>query len=296
MPSEKRRRQDEGRLQRRMQESVATKKQQRNKTARNLGGILVLLVAVAFLISVLGKDDKKVSVTSDTTSTTAALDPGATTVPTEAPKPDDQGEFAYGTGACPKADGSSPRTIDFTAAPQKCIDPAKTYTAVVETTAGKVTFALDTAATPGATNNFVALSRFHYYDDTELFRTSTSIGIIQGGSPHTQTNGDPGPGYTIPDEGFGDDAATSGSGGPFRYLAGDLVYARPGGSPDSSSGQFFFCATDACSGLDSQGIYIKFGKATEGLDVLQGILASAPQGEGKPSTTVKVTKVTITES
>ena len=154
---------------------------------------------------------------------------------------------------------------------------------------------LDTQATPGATNNFVALARYHYYDDTELFRTSTGIGIIQGGSPHTQDNSDPGPGYTIPDEGFSDDVAIAGSGGPYSYVAGDLVYARPGGQPDSSSAQFFFCATDACSGLDSQGIYIEFGRVTEGLDVLQAIIAGSPEGEGRPNETVKITKVTITE-
>ena len=36
-----------------------------------------------------------------------------------------------------------------------------------------------------------------------MFRTDTSIDIIQGGSPHTQDTSDPGPGYTIKDEGTG---------------------------------------------------------------------------------------------
>jgi cyclophilin family peptidyl-prolyl cis-trans isomerase len=290
MPSEKRQRQDEGRLNRRLAEHTQTKRQRRVRSARNLVIVAVVALAAVFLYSVVAGDDGDDTV--DTASSSTTLDPTNTssTVP-GAPE-----AFAYGTGACAAADGSSPRTVDFESAPQQCIDTAKTYTAVVETTEGKVTVALDTQATPGATNNFVNLARFHYYDATDLFRTNTGIGIIQGGGPHTQDNSDPGPGYTIPDEGFSDDVVTAGSGGPYRYTAGDVVYARPGSTPDSSSAQFFLCATDACSGLDSQGIYIRFGKVTEGQDVLESILASSPDGEGRPTKDTKVTKVTITES
>jgi cyclophilin family peptidyl-prolyl cis-trans isomerase len=281
MPTEKRQRQDEGRLNRRVEMSIAAKRQQRKKQYRNLGILLGVLVLGAFLWSLNGAGDDEDPVdTAASTSTTAAGEPEV---------------FAYGSGECPAADGSSERTIDFEDAPQLCIDPAKSYSALIETTAGNVTVALDTELTPGAANNFVALARYHYYDETELFRTNTEIGIIQGGSPHTQDNSDPGPGYTIPDEGFPDEVAVASSGGPYSYVAGDLVYARPGGQPDSSSAQFFFCATDACSGLDSQGIYIEFGHVTEGLDVLQAILGGSPQGEGRPTTAVSITKVTITE-
>ena len=67
--------------------------------------------------------------------------------------------------------------------------------------AGQVEVALDTKRTPKTTNAFVALSRWKYYDGTKLFRTEKDTGIIQGGSPHTQSNTDPGPGFPIPDEG-----------------------------------------------------------------------------------------------
>lgn len=289
MPSEKRQRQDEARYSRRVAEAAAAKRRQRVRQLRTLGIIVGVIAVIALGISVFGGDDDDPVETADD-STTTSVDTSDTTAPSGEPE-----AFVYGSGPCPAADGSSPRTIDFEDAPQQCIDPAKTYTAVIETTRGTVRAELDTQTTPGATNNFVTLARYHYYDDTELFRTSTSIGIIQGGSPHTQTNSDPGPGYTIPDEGFSDDVAIAGAGGPYSYTAGDLVYARPGGSPDSSSAQFFFCATDACSGLDSQGIYIKFGRVTEGLDVLQAILADSPEGEGRPNETVTVTSITITE-
>ena len=49
-------------------------------------------------------------------------------------------------------------------------------------------------------NNFVTLARWGYYDGTTLFRTDPSIDIIQGGSPHTESASDQGPGYSIADE------------------------------------------------------------------------------------------------
>jgi len=83
-------------------------------------------------------------------------------------------------------------------------------------------------------------------------------------------------------------------------LAGDLVMARSAG-PDSSGGQFFFGATEAVSGLDSQGTYLRFGQTVEGLDVLESILAlhednGTSPGEGAPSETVTVETVTIEEA
>ena len=46
---------------------------------------------------------------------------------------------------CPKNDKSSPRTIDFTRPPPRCIEPQKTHTAVFDTTEGEIRVALDTS-------------------------------------------------------------------------------------------------------------------------------------------------------
>lgn len=284
MGTAKRERQKAGRQARLDQARVVQARRQRFKLVRNLGIVGVVVIA---LLYVLAQDDDDDVSTAGSTSSTAVSETTSTT----AGEPE---LFTYGTGACPAGDGTSPRTIDFADAPAQCIDPARTYTAVFETSQGTITVELDTATTPGATNNFVTLSRYHYYDGTDVFRTDTSIGIVQGGSPHTQDNSDPGPGYTIPDEGFGDEAALSSSGGPYSYVPGDLVYARPGGSPDSSSAQYFFCVTEACSNLDSQGIYVKFGRVVEGLDVLEAMLAL--DAGGAPSETITVTSVTIEEA
>lgn len=190
--------------------------------------------------------------------------------------------------SCPKANGSSPKTLTFASAPPTCIDATKKYAATFDTTEGKVVVALDTTATPNTTNNFVVLSRYHYFDGTQIFRTDPSIDIIQGGSPHTEDNSDSGPGYNIKDEGTG-----------FKYTEGDLVMARSSGA-DSGSAQFFFATGPNVSQLDSQGTYVTFGHASEGIDVLKKIIglhvATSDGLGGKPSRTVTVNAVTITES
>lgn len=193
--------------------------------------------------------------------------------------------FAYGTGPCPPDPVTTP-TKTFTAAPMQCIDPSKSYVAILDTTAGTIRAQLDTAKTPGTTNNFVTLARYLYYDNTQFFRTNTGIGIIQGGG----TSNVDSPGYTIPDEGSG-----------FTYSPGDLVMARSS-QPNSAGAQFFFAVNENTAALDAQGTYVTFGKVTEGQDVLDKVLASnkatdpAQPDEGKPDPPVNVTSIRIEES
>ncbi len=285
MGSEKRERQKVGR-QIRLEQARAA--QARRKRTRRVVYALILVAAVIGALFAFAPDDGDDVATDATTSST---DASGTTDTTETGEPE---AFAYGTGACPAADGSSPRTIDFEDAPELCIDPARTYTAVFDTSHGTIRVELDDETTPGAVNNFVTLARYHYFDDTLVFRTDPSIGIVQGGSPHTQDNSDPGPGYTIPDEGFPDEAALQSAGGPYTYEPGDLVYARPGSSPDSSSAQWFFCVDENCANLNGQGIYVEFGQVTEGLDVLEAMLAL--DAGGAPSEDITVNSVTIEEA
>ena len=197
---------------------------------------------------------------------------------------------------CPAPDKSSPRTIDFDGPQPMCINPSHNYIAVFDTSEGEIVISLDTANTPNTVNNFVTLARWGYYDGTTLFRTDPSIDIIQGGSPHTNSASDPGPGYTIPDEPTFTD--TNGTlTGPYRYVPGQLVMARSAG-PDSSGAQFFFTTGNNTSLLDSQGTYIVFGQTDQvGLGVMQDIIAlHQPDNSGlggSPSRTVTVNSVTI---
>lgn len=265
----------------------------RRRRARNgriagiVGAVAALVLVLALVAGGCGKSSKK---SADTTPTTAGTPTGT-------------GGFAYGDNACPAPDGSSQRKVDFGNSPPKdCLDAGKTYTVGFTTSAGTVTVDLDTTKTPGTANNFVFLTRWHYYDNTKIFRASPSIDILQGGSPHTQTNADPGPGYTIPDEPKFTTDASGQLHGPYQYQPGDLVMARTSG-PDSASAQFFFVTGPNASGLNSQGTYVVFGHVTSGLDILQKILQSATPttdpnalpGDAVPNPPVTIEKVTITE-
>ncbi len=197
---------------------------------------------------------------------------------------------------CPAPDKSSPRTLDFDGPQPMCINPAHNYWAVFDTSEGEIVIELDTVNTPNTVNNFVTLARWGYYDGTTLFRTDPSIDIIQGGSPHTNSASDPGPGYTIPDEPtFTDEGGILT--GPYRYVPGQLVMARSAG-PDSSGAQFFFTTGPNTALLDSQGTYIVFGQTDEaGLGVMQGIIGLHEPDDsglgGRPSRNVTVNSVTI---
>jgi len=192
------------------------------------------------------------------------------------------GRQITGETPCPKTDGTEVRATIFEQAPTMCIDPAKSYTATFNTSEGVIEVALDTKKTPSTVNNFVTLSRYKYYDTSFIFRTDTTLEIIQGGGA---TNTDS-PGYTIKDEGTG-----------FKYAEGDLVMARGSGA-NSGGSQFFFVTGPKASVLDGQGTYVTFGKITKGLDIAQAILAlNSGEGDlgGAPSKPVTIKTLVITE-
>jgi cyclophilin family peptidyl-prolyl cis-trans isomerase len=302
MPNERRARHKEGHRQRQAELREAQLRANRRRTYRAIGIIAVLVIGVALAVSLTSKDDDgddKVEAGDETTTTVAGDDTAPPAGDEEAilgpDGSDGASPFVYGNGDCPAEDGSGERVIDFDSAPKLCIDPAKAYTAVFTTDQGVVRVQLDTTRTPGTTNNFVTLARNRYYDDTSLFRTEKATGIIQGGSPHTDDNSDPGPGYALFDEGGPFVPAPEGQlYGPFQsYPPGTLAMARTAG-PDSAGGQFFFVARDA-EYLGQQGTYVQFGKVTEGLDVLEKI-ADLDDGEGKPTQPVKIQSIEIEES
>lgn len=238
-----------------------------------IGGIVVAVLLVAWLLSLRGDDG------DETTTTTAGAEEG--------PPPPGPGAAVTGETPCPPADGSAERTTSFENPPPDCLDEGVDYVAVFDTTEGEIRVDLDEATMPGTVNNFVTLARYGYYDGTTIHRTDPSIAIIQGGSPVTGDGSDPGPGYTIPDEADG-----------FTYEPGQLVMARSAG-PDSSGAQFFLVAGPEASALDEQGTYLVFGETDPaGLGVVQAILAlheddpANPLG-GAPSPPVVVESVTI---
>ena len=237
MGTDKRERKKANRAAKIAEQEAAEAKARRIKAIRNvvLFGVGIVIVAVLLSLTACGADtdtDDAAGNRPTTTDTTATTTGGSSPA---GPDGDETGDPAYGDGECPPVEGVDEPVIDFTIAPQLCIDPARSYMATFATTLGEFTVELDTERTPLTTNNFVVLARFGYFDGTDLFRTEAASGIIQGGSPHTQSNTDPGPGYTIPDEAL-----------PFSaddYAPGTLAMARTA-APDSGSAQFFLLANE----------------------------------------------------
>lgn len=288
MGTEKRERQKLNRQQRLTELAAQQRRSTTKKRGLQVAGLVALVLLVVLIFNVTGSDDTStVSPTDtvlDTTSDTAVDAPIDSTAPVATtPVVTAPGASLTGDTKCPAVDGSQARVTKFEKAPPMCIDAAKKYTATFDTTEGSIVVDLDTAKTPQTVNNFVTLARYKYYDGTVVFRTDTSIDIIQGGG---LTNTDD-PGYTIADEGSG-----------YKYVEGDLAMARTG-EPNSAGGQWFFVAGPKASALDGQGTYVNFAKVTSGLDVVKNILAlSSGSGAlgGVPSRNVVITSVTITES
>ena len=275
MPSEKRLRQDEGRLQRLEAERHASQRDQRKRQARTLALIIGGIVVAAAAIAIFSADDAEDTSSTDTTATTEPVGnvvlPGA-------------GASITGKTPCPPADGSAERTTSFEQAPPMCIDQDKTYTATLETTEGDVVIELDAQAAPKTVNNFVVLARYHFYDDVPFHRVVPGF-VNQAGDPVGPEPGQGGPGYTIPDE-LPKDPATA-------YPPGTVAMANAG--PDSGGSQFFLVIGDEGGSLSGTGSYTVFGKVVEGQDVSEAINALGGPDE-LPTKPVTITSVTITET
>ena len=180
---------------------------------------------------------------------------------------------------CPESDGSSPKRQRFDEPPQMCIDPGKQYTATMETSLGTMTIHLDAAAAPKTVNNFVTLSRYHYYDGVTFHRIINGF-MCQGGDPDGTGRG--GPGYRFEDE----------LPRPGRYEIGSLVMANAG--PNTNGSQFFIVSGASGVGLPPQ--YSLFGKVVSGLDVLDEMQQVQTDRNDRPLTDVVISSVTISEA
>ena len=159
--------------------------------------------------------------------------------------------------------------------PPLTIDPAKRYTATLETSAGAMTAELLPGEAPLTVNNFVFLAREGFYDGVIFHRVIPGF-MIQGGDPTGTGSG--GPGYRFRDE-------------PVRlgYKRGTLAMANAG--PNTNGSQFFIMHADYALPPS----YTVFGRLTAGHDVIDAI-ATAPKGpQDRPKEPVAISSVTITE-
>ena len=250
--------------------------------------LLIPLVAVAITgIAFLVKGGSNSSGTATAASTTTIAGSSATldlnTATTLPPPSTIVGATLTGDTPCPAADGSSARTITFAKAPPTCIDPTKTYTAVVTTNMGAYTVQLDAKAAPTTVNNFVVLARYHYFDSTLCHRAIPGF-MVQCGDPTGSGSG--GPGYTIADE-----LPKAGA-----YKIGSLAMANTG-SANTGSSQFFLIT--GAEGVALPATYSLFGQTTDGLDTTVKALDAAgnPANNGVPPLKqIVILSVAITEA
>ena len=164
----------------------------------------------------------------------------------------------------------------YNSAPPMTVDPAKKYTATIETNQGTMTAELFVEDAPMTVNNFVFLAGEGFYDGTIFHRVIPGF-MIQGGDPTGTGTG--GPGYKFNNE-------------PVKrpYSKGTLAMANAGRNTNGS--QFFIMHKDYPLPPD----YTIFGKLTSGEEVLDKIATTKTGAQDRPKEEQKMIKVTVKES
>lgn len=235
-----------------------------------VGGVVLLIAVVLAFVTGSGGDgdgDQDVAAGDEGTSTTVTTAAGAAGGTDDVTCNDTE----------PEASGDD-KTYDEP--PPMTIDPAKTYTATIETSCGTMVATLDAADAPTAVNNFVFLAREDFYDGLTWHRVVEDF-VIQGGDPKGDGTG--GVGYDVAGEPPQD-----------GYQLGSLAAAKAGTDAAGTMGSQFFVVTGS-RGTALPNDYARFGMVTEGLDVAQK-LESFAQEDQTPSRTLYIFDIAITES
>jgi cyclophilin family peptidyl-prolyl cis-trans isomerase len=181
---------------------------------------------------------------------------------------------------CPKSPYTRVNQLSWSKPPAMTIDPSKTYTAAVKTTAGSFVITLDARAAPHTVNNFVFLAEQNFYHCVIFLRVVPGF-VDQAGDP--QGTGKGGPGYQFASENL-----------PKAYATGDVAMANSG--PNTNGSQFFIVVPGGAGALKPT--YSLFGKVTSGMSVVEKINR---EGNSKttgipPHVVQRILSVTIHES
>ncbi|HPU38725.1 MAG TPA: peptidylprolyl isomerase [Microthrixaceae bacterium] len=279
--AEKHARQKQARSSKLQEATIRAKESSRRRRAVTIVGVLLGVAIIVSGVWILtGSDDDK-KATSSTTTTTSA-DGSTTTVDQQAATLERpaKGITLSTDTPCPPADGTEKRVEKFAGPPPTCIDASATYTATFSTSKGDFTALLNTQKAPVSVNNFVVLSRYHYYDGVPFHRIVPGF-VIQAGDGDGDPWGNNDLGYTIQDELPASSA---------EYTDYSLAMANSG--PNTNGSQFFVVLPGG--GKQLQPAYSLFGQVTEGQDVVDAIgkLGDAQQ---KPTEAVVIKSVKITE-
>ncbi len=253
----KRERQRENREARRAYEEQLYRRRRMGRWAKVVALVLIPIVAIGVVVLLVsGGDD-------DSTEASAATRVG-----------------------CRDVDAPEAKDVTFPSAPPMTIDPASTYTALVDTSCGSFTIQLDSAAAPQTVNSFVFLANEGFYDGLSFHRVAKDF-VVQGGDPAGDGTG--GPGYTLPDEPP-----------PNGYQIGSVAMANSG--PGTSGSQFFIVTSEqGAAGLGGPPyLYSALGQVTEGIETVEKIdrlgSSAADPGSQAPRAPVVIDKITISET
>jgi peptidyl-prolyl cis-trans isomerase B (cyclophilin B) len=260
-------------------EAAQAEVERKDKRRRLLTGLGAGLAVVALILGVVAMTGGGGSSSADGSSTTLA---STTTVKDAATLPTPpKGLTLTEPTPCPPAAGSAKRVQKFAGPPPTCIDPAKKYSATFDTTEGSFTAELDSGRAPVTVNNFVVLSRYHFYDGVPFHRIVPGF-VIQAGDGDGEPWGNNDLGYTIQDE-----LPASSD----EYKDSSLAMANAG--PNTNGSQFFIVLPGGGPRLNPPN-YSLFGQVTQGQDVVNKIGTYA-NGEA-PTKAVVIKTVTINES
>jgi cyclophilin family peptidyl-prolyl cis-trans isomerase len=181
-------------------------------------------------------------------------------------------------------------TPSYTAPPEMQIDPARSYTATLETEKGDIVVELFATNAPNTVNNFVFLARAGFYDNTTFHRVIPGF-MAQAGDPTGTGRG--GPGYRFADE-----------------FHPDLKHDRPGilsmanAGPGTNGSQFFitYVPTPWLDAYDDRGrlrdcrrpdvsCHAVFGQVIQGMDVLKTLAPRDPAKATTPGDLLKTIRI-----
>lgn len=274
-------------------ESQLVHRQQRAKRRKRagaalVGGVVIIVAGLVVWIVKSGGDDTAAATPSSTPPTPEI------TIPTErAPMPKRSTPLANPVTCDYKADTKSmaPKKVNL---PDGAKVPSTgTVNVTLKSTAGDIPLTLDRALAPCAVNSFLSLVKQNFYDGTMCHRLGASdFQFLQCGDPAAkgdpQSDGQGGPGYTMPDEAFKE----------IKYGRGILAMAKTA-EPNSGGSQFFMVNGTATQLTPD---YSVFGSITdEGLKTLDKVTkagvnpatANPQDGTGAPNLQVKFTGATI---
>ncbi len=157
-------------------------------------------------------------------------------------------------------------------------------TATIQTNKGTIRVELFESDAPKTTENFITLAEKGYYDGVIFHRVIKGF-MIQGGDPTGTGRG----GESAWGGRFNDEIDAASAVYQRGYKKGTVAMANAG--PNTNGSQFFIMHAD----YPLPPSYTIFGRVIDGLDIVDAIATSQTDRNDKPTSEVKIERVTIEE-